>query len=397
MVVPALLAAVLLGVSAAAPQGTAMAPVLSAGGAAAAAFTLGPSAFYTAALGRGTDGEPGVTRYDLPGGDRAWATALPQNVRSLTLDPDSGVLLARPGNGPRMTFLDAADGTILWHLESAATSAVALTGARVLLRSELSDTNTRLTLSDARTGMRVWTRIVDTRSEIANDLSEHPDRIVLVGLDGRVLTLRFADGSVLGDGRLGVRLSSDPAQPRYATAAVAGERLYLSRREREGTSLTAYGLPGLTVRWTAKDVPVGDVHDCGPVLCVAHGHGLSGLDPGNGSVLWTQPAWTSAGVTPDGVLVAYEGANNPESVVIDPRTGAAVERLGHVLTVGGVRLRTDTGRGRTWVSVTDPADGRAHTVGSLDAAVPYGCEVRAPYLACPTVPGPTGVWRLPQP
>ncbi|MEV8505168.1 PQQ-binding-like beta-propeller repeat protein [Actinoplanes sp. NPDC051475] len=393
------LAAVLLGPAAAAPPGPGMVPVLAAGGGTpAAAFTLGPSALYTATFGQNPNSESGVRRYDLPAGIQSWATAVPQNVQALTLDAASGVLLARSGSDPRMTFLDAADGTILWHLESADTSAVALLNGKVLLRTDIGDTTARLAVVDARTGAQAWSRIVDNRSEIGNDVEETPDRIVVIGRDGHVTTLRFADGALLGEGDLGVR---PPAQLRgtvladYVAVAVAGERIYVSRRERGRTSLIAYGLPALTVDWRITGGPVGTVYGCGPVLCISDTRWVSGLDPADGSVLWSDPAWSATQVTPQG-LIAYDQSEDPESVVIDPWTGAVLRWLGHAFTVGEVGLRADTRiAGRTWVSVTDPGDGQVHTVGSLDSAAPYGCEARAPYLACPTTAGPTGVWRLP--
>ncbi|MEV4639237.1 PQQ-binding-like beta-propeller repeat protein [Actinoplanes sp. NPDC049548] len=386
---------VLLGLAAAVPPAPAMVPVLSAGGTAAAAFALGPAALYTATFGQNPNSESGIRRYDLPAGTQVWATAVPQNVQALTVDAASGVLLARSGSDPRMTFLDAADGSILWHLESAATSAIALTNGKVLLRTDVGKTTARLSVADARTGAADWSRIMDNRSEV----HDGPDRIVVIGADGHVTTLRFADGALLGEGDLGVRL---PVQQRdYATAdavvvSVVGDRIYVSRREQGKTSTTAYGLPALTVDWRTTGGPVGAVYDCSPVLCISDTRWVSGLDRADGSVLWSDPAWSSAQVTPQG-LVAYDQSENPEAAVIDPATGGVVRRLGHVVTLGEVGLRSDTTvPGRTWVGVTDRA-GRPHTVGSLDTAAPYGCEARMPYLACPTTAGPTGVWRLPAP
>ncbi|MFI7598747.1 PQQ-binding-like beta-propeller repeat protein [Actinoplanes sp. NPDC049681] len=389
------LTAVLLGLAAAAPPAPRMARVLSAGGTAAAAFTLGPSALYTATFGPNPNSESGVRRYDLPAGTQSWATAVPQNVQALTIDAAAGVLLARSGSDPRMTFLDAADGTILWHLESAATSALTLVNGKVLLRTDIGDTTARLALVDARTGGQFWSRVVDSRSEIGNDLEETPDRIVVIGRDGHVTTLRFADGALLGEGDLGVR---PPTQLRDAVLAdfvavtVAGPRVYVSRRERGRPSLTAYGLPALSVDWRVEGGPVGTVYGCGPVLCISDTRWVSALDPADGSVLWSDPAWSAARFTPQG-LIAYDQSEDPESAMIDPSTGAVLRRLGNTVVLGGVWLRTDTEiPGRVWVSV---ANGQVHTAGSLESTAPYGCVARVPYLACPTTAGPTGVWRLP--
>ena len=398
-IVLAVLIAVLLTMAGAVPPEPAMIPVLSAGGTAAAAFELGPDALYTASFGQNPNNESGVRRYDLRTGVPAWAAAVPQNVQALTLDAESGVLLARSGSDPRMTFLDAAGGDLLWHLESPGTSAVVLAGGRVLLRTDRGR-DMELKVADARTGAALWQRILDGRSELRDDAfgAGPPRRIVVVGHDGHVTSLDFADGRVLGEGDLGVRLpaeSGGSGLPDYAGVDVAGDRLYVSRRADGRVSLSAYRLPALTLDWRATGGPVGTVYDCGPVLCISDTRWVTGLDRADGSVLWSDPEWVAAGATRDGRLVASTQAENPEVVELDPFSGKVLRRLGHTYFVGDVQLRGDTKiAGRTWVSVTG-SDGAARTVGSLDTAAPYGCEAEGAYLACPTTPGPTGVWRLP--
>lgn len=399
VVLVGVLAAVLLTMAGAAPPAPAMVPVLSAGGTAAAAFKLGPDALYTATYGQNPNSESGVRRYDLSTGAQAWATAVPQNVQALTLDAEAGVLLARSGSDPRMTFLDAAGGDVLWHLESPGTSAVVLAGGKVLLRTDLA-VDMELKLVDARTGAALWRRVVDGRSELRDDTSDTgpPRRIVVIGQDGHVIALDFADGRVLGEGELGVRLPAEAGSgflPDYAGVDVAGDQLYVSRRADGQVSLTAYRLPALTPEWRARGGPVGTVYDCGRVLCISDTRWVTGLDRADGSVLWSDPAWVTAGATRDGRLVASTQAEDPEVVELDPFSGKVLRRLGHTFFVGGVQLRGDTEiAGRTWVSVTG-GNGTERTVGSLDTAAPYGCEAAGAYLACPTIPGPTGVWRLP--
>ncbi|MEV4706648.1 PQQ-binding-like beta-propeller repeat protein [Actinoplanes sp. NPDC049316] len=393
--IAALPAVLLLTMTAATPPAPALVPVLSAGGTAAAAFTLGPAALYTATFGQNPDSESGVRRYDLPGGAQVWATALPQNVQSLRLEPQSGVLLARSGSDPRMTFLDAADGTVLWRLAAPGISAVTMVGGKVLLRTDLAGDRMELKLADARTGAPLWTRTLDGNSELRDDAlrGRPPRRIVVLGRDGHVTTLDLADGRVLGEGELGVRL---PAEETSGTGVdVSGDEVYVSRRDEGRVSLTAYRLPALTLTWQVQGGLSGTVYDCGRVLCLADGRRVSALDRADGSVLWSSLAWGSAGPTRDGRLIAATGQDDPETAEIDPRSGVVLRPLGHTFFVGDAELRGDTTiPGRTWVRVTG-SDGAAHTVGSLDTAAPYGCEASGPYLACPTTAGPTGVWRLP--
>ncbi|MET8148422.1 PQQ-binding-like beta-propeller repeat protein [Actinoplanes sp. NPDC049668] len=395
------LVAALLTLAAATAPPPAMRPVLAAGGTAAAAFTLGPDALYTAAFGQNPNSESGVRRYALPGGEQVWATSLPQNVQNLVLD--GGILLARSGAEPRVSFLDARDGRVLWRLDAPNTSVITMTGGRALLRADTEDGGTELRLVSARTGATDWTRIIDGVGEIRNDdlFEDDPDRIVFVGVDGRVTTLRFADGTVLGAGDLGVRLPmefTDDYLTGFVGVTVSGDRLYLSRGDDGHASLTAFGLPDLAERWRTVDGPAGWVNDCGPVLCVSDGARLSGLDPADGSVRWSDPAWGGASSLGDGTLLAYDRQEEAGSAILDARTGAVRRELGHSIVIGGMELRADTEiLGRTWVNVADPAagDGAVHTVGALDTAAPYGCTALAVYLACPTSAGPTTVWRIP--
>lgn len=393
------LAAVLLTVGPAAPAARPLRPVLAAGGAAAAAFTLGPDALYTASFTVNAAGEAGVRRYALPGGEQLWATSLPQNVQDLTLD--GGVLLVRSGIAPKLSFLDAAEGTVLWRLYEPDATVITLSGGRALLRIDTPDGRTELRLASARTGATVWSRLLDGVGGILHDdrAADAPDRIVVLGADGHVTTVRFADGSVLGEGELGVRLPEEPAgAPRanFVGVTVSGDQLYLSRRDGGRASLTAYRLPELTRRWRTAGGPTGFVHDCGPVLCISDTRWVSGLDPNDGSVRWSDPTWSNAFAHTDGTLLAHDQQENPESAILDARTGALRRKLGRTHLVGGLELRADgKATGRTWVVAEDPTDGRMRTIGSMRIAVPYGCAVQRPYLACPTPAGPTTVWRIP--
>lgn len=393
------LVAVLLTLTAAGPPARTMRPVLSAGGTAAAAFTLGPDALYTATFGANPNSESGIRRYALPGGEQLWATALPQNVQHLTLD--GGVLLARSGSAPRMSFLDAVDGRVMWHLEDPNATVVTLSRGRALLRTDAEDGSTELRLVSARTGVTIWSRVVEEVGEILNDdlFTDDPDRIVALGVDGHVTTLQFADGSVLGEGELGVRLpelSDGTFQADFVGVTVSGDQLYMSRRDQGRASLSAYGLPELTRRWRTEGGPTGFVHDCGPVLCITDTRWVSGLDPSDGSVRWSDPAWSNAFRQGNGQLLAYDQQENPESAILDARTGAVRRKLGRTVTVGRLELREDQKiAGRTWVAVADATDGTVRTVGSMETGAPYGCMASGVYLACPTIAGPTTVWQIP--
>lgn len=390
------LIAVLCTLAASAPPARTMLPVLAAGG---TVFTLGPEALFTAVLSAGPDARSEVRRYALPGGELSWAATLPQNVQHLALDRN--ILYTRSGSDPLTYFLDAVDGRVLWRLESRSASVVTLAGGRVLLRSDTADGRTQLRLADARTGATIWSRLLDGVGEIQNDdlFEDDPDRIVVIGFDGHVTTLQFADGTVLGEGELGVRLPVEldanlPAG--FVGVTVSGDQLYLSRRNGGRTSLTAYRLPELTPRWRTDGGPAGFVRDCGPVLCISDARWVSGLDPSNGAVRWSDPAWSHAGPLGDGTLLAADQQETPEAAILDARTGVVLRELGRTQLIGGLELRSDTKiPEQTWVAVAGPGDSLVRTVGSVRTVAPYRCMVQRPYLACPTPAGPTTVWRIP--
>ncbi|WP_203842224.1 outer membrane protein assembly factor BamB family protein [Winogradskya humida] len=417
VLVGAFLAAALLSLTASVPSRGELREVLAAGTDAAAAYKLSPDALFTATFGRNPSVEAGIHRYALSNGPEGpgkelWATKVPQLVQVLTLDDTGTLLLARSASDPRMTLLDAATGTILWRVTGANTSVVTTAAGKVLLRTELTQTTAELRLADGRTGTTIWRRSIDALSDPHNYRAT--GRIVVLGLDGHVTTLRFADGSVLGEGDLGVRRKPDTTD---VIVDAAGDRVYVT----EMGALTAYRLPGLVLEWQARKIPYGAVTTCGPMLCVAGNNEVSGLDPADGSVRWTAPGWSGVSQRSDGTVILYRPtpdgpvvnsgvgsgvddherrvARPPEYAAIDPRTGAVLRLLAEVdWTAQGLQLRADLRiAGRTWVQLLDPADGVPHTVGSLDTARSYGCQVALPYLACPTVTGPTTVWRLPLP
>ncbi|WP_212997483.1 outer membrane protein assembly factor BamB family protein [Winogradskya consettensis] len=407
------LAAALLSLTASAPQRGELREVLAAGTDAAAAYKLSSDALFTATFGRNPSVEAGIHRYALSDGSQGagtelWATTVPQLVQVLTLDDTGTLLLARSASDPRITLLDAATGTILWRVTGANTSVVTTAAGKVLLRTELTQTTAELRLADGRTGTTIWRRSIDALSD-PHDFRA-AGRIVVLGLDGHVTTLRFADGSVLGEGDLGVRRKPDTTD---VIVDAAGERVYVT----ETGALTAYRLPGLVLEWQARKIPYGAVTTCGPMLCVAGNNEVSGLDPADGSVRWTAPGWSGVSPLADGTVVLNRptpvinagvgsGIDDherrvvrpPEYAAIDARTGRVLRLLAEVdWTAQGLQLRADLRiAGKTWVQLLD-SDGVPHTVGSLDTARSYGCQVALPYLACPTVTGPTTVWHLPLP
>jgi outer membrane protein assembly factor BamB len=397
----AVLVTALAALSAAAAPPPRLTHVLSAGGTAAAAFTLGTDSLYTAQFGNNPNSESAVRRFALTNGEVRWAAALPQNVQNLVIDDQAHVLMARSGADPKISFLDADTGEVLWHDESADTSVITMARGTVLIRTAVGGKGA-LVLADARSGRRIWVRIVDPTVTLGpEDLySSAPTRITALTADGKLTLFRYADGAVLSEGDLHVRVGEELGanlQANFVGVRVIGDRVYVSRRDSGKASLTAYSIAPLTQLWRTEGGPVGSVEDCLAVLCVTDTRWVSGVDPDGGAVRWTDPAWSSASPYDATRLFAYDQQEQPETVLLDAATGKVTRRLGHSVQLGAALLRSDDViPGVAWVSITDPADGAIHTVGRVETAAAYGCDQRGVYLACPTIAGPTTVWRLPR-
>ena len=395
----------------AAPPAPPMRLVLSAGGTAAAAFTLGAEALYTASYGlTNPNSESGIRRFDLGDGSLRWATSLPQNVQNLVVEDRTGVLMARSGGDPRITFLDNRTGAVLWRSEQANTSVLGLTARGVLILTDVPGA-TELRLADARTGRPVWARTLAERVEFGpDDLGGGaPSRIVVTSLTGTVVTLDAATGAVLSRGDLGVALrraatfDGDSA----SAATVGNDRIALRRRAGGRNSLTVFSLVPFARLWHRVDGAAGFAADCGPVWCVSRqagdvytgggpqDAGVEAVDPADGSLRWQVRGLAYAGRW-GRFVIAGDTQELPAVSLLDPVTGRTVRRLGRMMPLGDLLLRPDTRPGGgTWVGALDRVDGSWRPLGRVDSEAAYGCESVNRYLACPTVAGPTRVWRLP--
>jgi outer membrane protein assembly factor BamB len=360
-----------------------MTEVLAAGGQAAAAFVLGPGSLYTAHFGENPASQATVREFDLRDGSLRWAVGVPQNVQNLVLDAGAHVLMGRSGLEPKIVFLDADTGDNLWHVEEPNTSAISLARGAVLMRTDLSATESSLRLLDSRTGRPIWTRTVSAMAAI--DLPPPaPNRIVTVSLDGTLTALNGVDGSVLSQGSLDVQMHNG------GSVSVVGDDVFVAG----SGSLTAYSVVPFARRW--ESATAGDVTDCGPVICVDDERGLIGVDRATGTTRWLAAGWHAGVLFDPAHLYATDSQDQPAAALLDAATGRVTRRLGHTLQIGPLLVRAD-GRvhDRNWVTETDPADGVAHVVGALDSPAAFGCAVRESLIACPTSAGPTTVWRVP--
>jgi outer membrane protein assembly factor BamB len=389
---PALLVAliaVLLTLGGAAPPRPGLTPVLTVAGP-VTAFELAAGSFFLATTTE-------VRGYDLPPGAPRWTRAFDRNVQVLRHDGTTGVLLTVSGLRPRLTALDARTGRELWIDDAPGTVVIGTSGGAVLTRT-FDDDGARLRLADVRTGREIWTREVDPAGFFGPEelYTGGSSRIVAVGSSGEVVVLRYADGAVLARGDLGSGPERGAVRPAIANAvaiSVVGERLYLSRRLRGQTTLTAYSVESLARLWRAEGGPVGTVTDCGPVLCVTDTRWVSAVDPAGGAVRWAQPAWGIAYRYDAGLLFAYDNQEKTGAALLDAASGRVVRPLGASRQTGELILRAE-GR-RTLVLVPDEgAPGGLRTAGVMHDAAWSRCAAGAGYLLCPTITGDTALWRV---
>jgi len=96
----------------------------------------------------------------------------------------------------------------------------------------------------------------------------------------------------------------------------------------------------------------------------------------------------------DGAILA-RGSLGTRSAPAPDRSAPAGSVLGGSRQLGGLVLRSDPAvPGRTWVSAPERRTAVVRTLGALDGVASLRCVVDAPYLACPTRAGATGVWRI---
>ena len=382
---------VLAAVGPAGPPAPGLRMVLAANGTTAAAFKLGAGALYTASYGPSNPtSESAVRRFELAGGAQRWARALPHAVQNLQINDGARVLMARSGTDPRVSFLDADTGRVLWGLAAANTSVVTLTDGGALITTDRPEA-TGLRLAEPRTGRTVWSRTLAGRVSFGPDdlWTGRPSRVVAIGLAGTVTTLDFATGAVLSAGVIGGPLRAESGR----VHTVGDNRLVVFRSDAR-PALTAYSLVPFARLWGAAESGEA-VFDCGPVWCLMRPDisAVVAIDPATGTRRWRAGEIAYAGRLDDRFLAGYDHGERPRMSLLDPATGRTLRPIGPVFQVGRLLLQPAE-PDQAWVSELDP-DGRPHTLGWVDTAAPFGCEVDGRYLACPTTDGPTKVWRLP--
>lgn len=361
------------------------------------ALVLGGSSLFTASTGGGAN----LRRHALPGGTVQWSATVPYDIQELRLA--GGVLLAIPTFAAPESFLDADTGRLLWRNTDPDTDIALFTRNGVLLVARDGPGVTTLRLADPHTGRTRWSRVQPSLAHFGFDpLSDTPTRLTVVTADGRATVLAVDDGTELADADLGVRLTPGARDGDHVDVITSDRHLYVSSRIGGATSLTAYGLADLRVRWRSPGTPDGLVLDCADAVCVGGEQGMAVLDRDDGTVRWTNQRWHSSYDVDAGQpaparhrLIAFGAQDPADSVLLDPATGQVLRRLGRTLPLGPLLLRSDTEiPSRTWVSTRDRR-GAFHLAGSVDTPTPHACSTSGRYLACLGTNGPATVRRLP--
>jgi outer membrane protein assembly factor BamB len=335
-----------------------------------------------------------IRAYDRETGRLRWSRPMAETQPALTVT-DPGALLVPVGptgihylSGYGVAViegvtedtvaLDPATGTELWRRPGAVVHA---TGETTLLVSPGA------TLRQVRTadGAVLWSDVVDGAVSWSLAGSEpRPARIVADTVDGQVVVLRLADGTVVSRGDV------------PGDAVDADAMVYANRTDHGWVTVTAYSLDSLTEAWQATARTAGGrAHRCGIVVCFSEGGGVDGLDPATGRLRWWTTGWTDAvAVTGQDRLVASAGAR---TALLDSATGAVVADLGAGVAVWDQAGATPwfflrpAGPGQVTVDRLDARTGRLSPRGLMPAGATCTAAA-ADRLVCTTAAGRLAVF-----
>ncbi|MFC3991662.1 outer membrane protein assembly factor BamB family protein [Actinoplanes siamensis] len=334
-----------------------------------------------------------LTAYDLATGAVRWSRGSPWDADQLVsmVVSDGMVRLAGPRvwgatpDGGQMVFpaevtvLDAATGSLRWRRPGEVKQSTA--DAVLLGDRDPHGALRALRLVGARDGGLRWERPLTH----VLDAQVGSSRIVTLTADGDVAVYRYADGAPVTSRRVesgGAGLNT--------VALVSGERLFVTRTDPRGATVTAYRLDDLTRLWRQRTLRAAYLVDCGPVLCLSRGAEVAGLDPATGEPRWLLPGRGGVSVAGPGRLLAYSNDEQPTQALVDAATGRVLGDggAGWPMPAGaaadpGILFRVSAGDPtRTVVSRIDLASGRITTIGTVASIVGVRCDGSGHYLVC---------------
>jgi PQQ-like domain len=360
-----------------------------------------------------TTGLRTVTRYPLSDGP-AWTVAVDNLPESLIYLPAAGVLVVlsyNDTNETRFTVLDAGTGARLWAGTASLLSDPRF-GRYVMRLSGTPSGGAELHSTDLRTGRDRWSRpvpagvqLMSTRPSMnpggrpVDDPAAVPD-VLVAAPDGTVTLLAATTGQALATAQVGdlTQPGADFNPDRLGVLDVVGDQLVVVRPESvDRVSLAAYGLPGLTRRWTRDDRQGGFPLDCGPVVCLVLPDGLAGIDRNTGATRWQTPDWRSAGYLAGTRMIGYRENSPSASALLDTDTGRVVLDFAGWTMVGGSDLLLTApvaGDYRSaWFARLDWRRATIQPLGRLDGIGTAGCQAWDDLLLCRTLDAKLKVWR----
>jgi hypothetical protein len=336
---------------------------------------LAPPYLYTSSAGV-------VTARPLARGVPGWAVTVPGGlVNPLNLAPADGALIAGKA------VLDPATGAIRVNADLPGDRLNVGDGvAAVVSPGGATD---RLAVYDLRTGRLLWSQAGPPVPPVQLDGAGH---LITVDPDGHAITRGVRDGRVLAEADLGggrlVWDSIDPAN--FASAELAGGRLYVRGSEGGVPYLSAYDAATLTRRWRAAIPGQGQLLDCGSDVCLGTDWFLAAWRVSDGRFEWRGPGWGLASSRPGGTLLVADYQES-RTAVLDAVTGHDDRPIDGGVVRGDLILHPDRADlGHTWV--LDLTTGQA--LGRIVGALPTTCDARGDYLACPAGTDAMRVWRV---
>ena len=343
------------------------------------------------------DARSGVVRWSIADLDGPiWMTAvqegvllLPTGITTVTHAEPDGTQSSREFSRDTVA-IDAATGRQLWRARGEVAAAL---GDRVLLAewNATGERARRLRMVRLRDGAAVWSR---DRGELAywttdTTAGAQAERVVTVDPRGGAEVLAIADGSVVTTGRLPWTEPTRGGDNSMIT--VTGRRLHLDQTVHGESSVTAYDTDTLRRLWRSEQPWSGGSYECGPLLCISDGFGISGQDWETGALRWRLPGALGAYPLPDGRMIVDE-AGGARRTLLDGATGRRLADLGQATPVwdalgrAGAYLVADTRQpaGLASVSRLDPASGEVVLRGAIMPVLGFTCKNQRDLLVCVT-------------
>jgi outer membrane protein assembly factor BamB len=355
---------------------------------------------------RTTDGTE-LVAYEVATGAVRWRRAFDGAPAYLGVGQEAGLLLI-PGDekvdefplddgstgvmvyGGTTTAVDARTGDRLWRQAGEILDAP---GGLLLFGERTRDGSfSSIRLVRPRDGTTVWRRAAAGIEQVLlSPDGPAPDRMVTSDARGNVTILRFADGTVLSEGRVPWTRSNPDGGLETYLAAASGV-LAVVRTDPQRSRIAAYRLDTLEELWQTEASPYSFIQECGPVLCLSETSAITAVDRLTGRQIWRLPDYSAVTlVGEDRLLASTAGPTREHQMLLEATTGRQIGRGGAgwmMSTPSGadslVLLHRVFGEDRTYSSVSrlDVRTGRVVRIGAVEGADGPQCTSAGRYMAC---------------